>query len=219
MRGSASCGRCPRRTRARSRRLRRTAKALGDRLARGVDYAELIRALDPSEPAHAALLAESTVLLRGSGYAAFDDEVPTPARARRRRRPVRAHDRAAAAARRPLRRRGLPRVSAPARTSPDWVREALPALPEEMERRTAAPSNTRPGSSRPSRPQCSSERVGETFDAVVVELDEHDGGGTVQLTEPAVTAHCPGELPLGERVNVRLSLADVAKRQVRFELA
>jgi hypothetical protein len=63
-------------------------------------------------------------------------------------------------------------------------------------------------------------RVGEEFDAVVVELDEHGGdGGTVQLTEPAVTAHCQGELPLGERVRVRLVLADVAKRQIRFELA
>ena len=63
-------------------------------------------------------------------------------------------------------------------------------------------------------------RVGEMFDAVVVELDEHgDRGGVVQLTEPAVTAHCEGKLPLGERVRVRLVLADTAKRQVRFELA
>jgi exoribonuclease R len=61
--------------------------------------------------------------------------------------------------------------------------------------------------------------VGEAFDAVVVDVDEHDGGGTIQLTEPAVTAHCEGELPLGERVRVRLTLADVAKRQIRFELA
>ena len=49
-------------------------------------------------------------------------------------------------------------------------------------------------------------------------MDEHDGGGSVQLTEPAVTAHCEGNLPLGERVQVRLELADVAKRQVRFRL-
>jgi hypothetical protein len=61
------------------------------------------------------------------------------------------------------------------------------------------------------------ERVGQTFEAVVVEVDR-DGGGTVQLTDPAVTAHCTGELPLGERVTVRLELADVAKRQVRFVL-
>jgi hypothetical protein len=34
-----------------------------------------------------------------------------------------------------------------------------------------------------------------------------------------VTARCAGDLPLGERVRVRLMLADVMKRQVRFELA
>ncbi len=35
-----------------------------------------------------------------------------------------------------------------------------------------------------------------------------------------MTARCQGEeLPLGERVEVRLELADVLKRQVRFTLA
>ena len=43
--------------------------------------------------------------------------------------------------------------------------------------------------------------------------------GSVQLTHPAVTAHCEGDLPLGERVSVKLESADVAKRQVRFLLA
>ena len=62
--------------------------------------------------------------------------------------------------------------------------------------------------------------IGDTFDAVVVEADDDDDGGTVQLTDPAVTARCQGEeLPLGERVEVRLELADVLKRQVRFTLA
>ena len=61
--------------------------------------------------------------------------------------------------------------------------------------------------------------VGETFQAVVVDVDEHDGGGTVQLKEPAVTARCEGDdLPLGERIDVRLEVADVMKRLVRFSL-
>jgi hypothetical protein len=34
-----------------------------------------------------------------------------------------------------------------------------------------------------------------------------------------VTAHCEGDLPLGERVSVKLESADVGKRQVRFLLA
>jgi len=53
-----------------------------------------------------------------------------------------------------------------------------------------------------------------------VDVDEHDGGGAVQLKEPAVTARCEGDsLPLGERVAVRLEVADVMKRLVRFALA
>jgi len=61
--------------------------------------------------------------------------------------------------------------------------------------------------------------VGDTFEAVVVEVDEHDGGGVVQLREPAVTARCTGDLPLGEQVEVRLEVADVMERLVRFALA
>jgi exoribonuclease R len=63
-------------------------------------------------------------------------------------------------------------------------------------------------------------RVGDVFGAVVVEVDGDGDGGTVQLTDTAVAARCVGvDLPLGERVDVRLVLADVVARQVRFELA
>jgi hypothetical protein len=41
-------------------------------------------------------------------------------------------------------------------------------------------------------------------------------GGTVALDEPAVRARCEGELPLGERVEVRLVSADPQLRTVLF---
>lgn len=64
-------------------------------------------------------------------------------------------------------------------------------------------------------------REGEDFDAVVVDLDEkHPSHGTVQLREPAVRAKCETapdhRLPLGERLRVRLTVADPATRTVRF---
>jgi len=63
-------------------------------------------------------------------------------------------------------------------------------------------------------------RVGETFDAGVVDLDEASGhrppGGTVAVDEPAVRARCVGSLPLGERIPVRLDTADPATRKVLF---
>jgi exoribonuclease R len=102
---------------------------------------------------------------------------------------------------------------------PEWVRAALPKLPEEMETSNRRAQQYEAGVISIVEAAVLERRVGDLFEAVVVEVDEHDGGGTVQLTEPAVTAHCGGDLPLGERVRVRLTLADVAKRQVRFELA
>ena len=170
-------------------------------------------------PAQAALLLESTVLLRGSGYAAFDDEVPADA--------IHAgigaeytHTTA------PLRRlvdryAGEVCVSVSAGVDvPDWVRAALPELPAEMERSNRRAQQYEAGIISTVEAAVLERSVGQVFEAVVVDVDEDGGGGTVQLTEPAVTAHCEGEnLPLGERVDVRLELADVAKRQVRFELA
>ena len=199
-------------------RLRRTATALGIEWPHELSYAALIRTLDPQRAAHAAFLAESTVLLRGSGYAAFEDDVPS--------RPAHAGIGAPYAhATAPLRRLvdryvGEACVALSAgKEVPEWVRAALPRLPEEMETSTRRAQQYEAGIISTVEAAILERRVGETFDAVVVEVDEHEGGGTVQLAEPAVTGHCVGEPPLGERVRVRLTLADVARRQVRFELA
>ena len=125
-------------------RLRRTARALGIDWSPELSYAALIRTLDPAQPAHAAFLAESTVLLRGSGYAAFDDEVPS--------RPAHAgvgapyaHATAPASPpRRPLRRRGLPGAQRRRGRPRLGPRRAPHGCRRRWRRRTAAPSNTRP---------------------------------------------------------------------------
>jgi len=200
------------------RRLRRTAAALGVEWPAETSYGELIRGLHPNLPSHAAFLSESTVLLRGSGYEAFDGAPPP--------HPVHAGVGAEYAhATAPLRRLvdryvGEVCLAAAAGTEvPGWARAALPGLPETMGRSNRRAQQYEAGIISTIEAAVLETRVGETFQAVVVEVDEQDGGGTVQLTEPAVTAKCEGTLPLGERVEVRLELADVAKRQVRFVLA
>ncbi|HET9508541.1 MAG TPA: hypothetical protein VFO81_11385, partial [Gaiellaceae bacterium] len=103
---------------------------------------------------------------------------------------------------------------------PEWARVALPALPEAMERSTSRAQQYEAGILSAVEAAVLQHRVGEIFGAVVVEVDGDGEGGTVQLTDPAVTARCVGDdLPLGDRVEVRLVLADVVARQVRFELA
>lgn len=200
-------------------RLRRTAAALGVDWPAELGYASLVRTLDPARPTHAAFLAESTVLLRGSGYAAFDGGPPG--------QPVHAGVGAPYAhATAPLRRlvdryvgEVCVAISAGADV-PEWARAALPALPEAMERSTSRAQQYEAGILSAVEAAVLEHRVGDVFGAVVVEVDGDGEGGTVQLTDPAVTARCIGvDLPLGDRVDVRLVLADVVARQVRFELA
>jgi exoribonuclease R len=65
-------------------------------------------------------------------------------------------------------------------------------------------------------------REGETFGAVVVDLDDRDEThGTVIVQEPAVEADVAGhdKLPLGEDVEVTLRTADVRTRTVEFALS
>lgn len=199
-------------------RLRRTAAALGVRWPEQTSYADFVRSLDPANTHHQAVLVESTVLLRGSGYEAFDGAGPGNARHEGIAAPY-AHATA------PLRRlvdRYVSEVCVAVNASaevPAWARAALPALPETMKRSAQRASQYEAGVVSAVEAAVLERSVGREFDAVVVEVDRDGEGGTVQLTEPAVTAHAKGELPLGERVRVRLTLADVALRQIRFELA
>jgi len=199
------------------RKLRRAARVLDVDWPDGTSYAEVIRSLDPAHPKHLALLEDATSLLRGAGYTAFDGGVPEQA----------THAAVAAEyahATAPLRRlvdRYVGEVClslCAGEKVPDWVREALPLLPQRM-----ADSDRRAGALER---ECVAlmeavvlqPAVGQVFDAAVVEVHEK-GGGTVQLREPAVRAECDGDLTAGERVRVRLAEVDVDERRVRFALA
>ena len=200
-------------------RLRRTARALGVDWPIDVAFPDFVRTLDPRLPAHAAVITESTVLLRGSGYVAFDDEVPAGA-AHAGVGAEYAHTTA------PLRRlvdRYVGEVClavSAGKAVPEWAHAALAGLPKTMDVSKRRAQQYEAGIISTVEAAVLESSVGDVFDAVVVDLHEHDGGGTVQLREPAVTARCDGdELPLGERVDVRLDVADVEKRLVRFSLA
>ncbi len=62
------------------------------------------------------------------------------------------------------------------------------------------------------------DRVGETFEAVVVDLN--DAEATIQLTEPAVVATiASGSHQLADRVHVQLESTDIYTRVLSFKLA
>lgn len=207
----------PRAGPVRINRLRHTARALGVTWEKGKPFATMIRDLDPQLPSHAALINEAASLLRGSGYAAFDDEVPTNARHAGVGAEY-AHTTA------PLRRLvdryvGEVCVSVSSGTPiPSWVREGLPALPVIMERSTRRAQQYEAGIISTLEAAVLRESIGEIFSAVVVDVDKE--GGVIQLTAPPVTGRCRGSnLPLGKRISARLVLADVAARQIAFEMA
>ncbi|SDI13493.1 RNB domain-containing protein [Sinosporangium album] len=204
----------PRASSSRVERVRRVAVALGVEWPEGAGYGEVVHGVDPREPAQAAFLHESRSLLRGAGYVAFDGAPPSRA------------EHAAVAApythvTAPLRRladRYATEVClavAAGEDVPERVREALGALPALME----AGARRSGGVDRACLDLVEAfvlrDRVGQTFEAVVVDVAE--GGGLVQLTDPAVVARFDGDgLPLGEAVTVRLTRADPATRDVRF---
>ncbi|MFF7436550.1 RNB domain-containing ribonuclease [Streptomyces sp. NPDC008122] len=201
-------------------RLRRSAQALGVDWPHHVSYADVVRSADPTNPRHAAFLQECTSLLRGAGYTVFTDgHVPTPA----------VH--AAVAdeythATAPLRRlvdryAGELCVAAVAGDEPpEWVRAALPALPDEMATGARRANTVERESVDIVEAALLRERVGEIFDAYVIDVKEREPAvGTVHLEDPAVVARIEGgeaKLPLGEWLRVRLSEADPGTAKVLF---
>ena len=105
-------------------RRRRARRALAGRAA----YEDFARDLRPTDAPQAALLEQARGVMGHAGYVAFSGEVPAAARARRPRDAVRAYNRTAAAAGRPLRARPARSSSRPAgRPRPGGGRDARAA--------------------------------------------------------------------------------------------
>lgn len=202
-------------------RLHRTARALGIEWPAEQLFPDFVRSLDPSRPTHAAMIVACSRLLRGAGYVTFNGELPEQAQ-----HSALASEYAHVTA--PLRRLtdrygGEICLALCAGTEvPDWVVTAMHELPDTMAssaRRAHAYENAIVD-------LCEAEllhdRVGETFSAVVVDLDEKDRHeGDITIQDPAIEATVTGtaELPLGVEVTVELVRADPRSRAVEFRLA
>ncbi|MCY0931608.1 RNB domain-containing ribonuclease [Streptomyces sp. H27-H1] len=201
-------------------RLRRAAKALRIDWPHHVPYAELVRGLDPHRPAHAAFLQECTTLLRGAGYTVFiGGATPDPALHAAVAAPY-AHCTA------PLRRlvdryTGELCVAAVTGTEPPgWALAALETLPKEMADGTRLANSAERESVDLVEAALLKDRVGETFEATVIDVKDREPlVGTVQLEEPAVIGRIEstsGDLPLGDRIRVRLTEAAPGTAKVLF---
>ena len=200
------------------RRLRQTARALGIRWPAELDYPDFVRSLDPEQPRAAAMLNACTTLFRGAGYKAFSGGVPEEAE-----HAALAIDYAHVTA--PLRRlvdryAGEICVALCAdRPVPQWVRQRLHGLPEEMAAAERRAKRYERAVVDLVEAFLLKDRVGEVFPGTVVDVDRERDRGTVVIPEPAVSAKVTGShLPLGEQVRVRLTGADVTNGAVAFVL-
>ncbi|TGN65265.1 RNB domain-containing ribonuclease [Nocardioides eburneiflavus] len=202
-------------------RLHRTARALGIEWPAEQLYPDFIRTLDPSLPTHAAMIVACTRLLRGAGYVTFNGELPEQAQ-----HSALASEYAHVTA--PLRRlvdryAGEVCVALCAGTEvPEWVVAAMHELPDTMAGSGRLANQYENAIVDLCEAELLHDRVGERFDAVVVDLDEKDKRrGDITIQDPAIEATVTGagELPLGEEVSVELVEADPRTRKVGFRLA
>ncbi|MFE0102234.1 RNB domain-containing ribonuclease [Streptomyces sp. NPDC059009] len=201
-------------------RLRRCAKALGVDWPHHVPYAEVVRSLDPANTRHAAFLQECTTLLRGAGYTVFTDGKIPEQTVHAAVADEYTHCTA------PLRRlvdryaSELCVAAVAGEEPPEWVRAALDSLPKEMADGSRRAGTVERESVDIVEAALLKDRVGEIFDATVIEVKEHEPAvGTVHVQDPAVVARISGgtsKLPLGERLRVRLTQADPLTSKVQF---
>lgn len=209
------------------------ARARGATWPADQTYGAFLRTLDRDDPAHLALIHEATSLFRGAGYTAFDGAAPEQPGHAAVAAPY-AH--VTAPLRRLVDRFGLLTCLAlSAEEVPEAVRAVLPQLPELMkagDQRASAISRATTDAVEAAQ---LSGRVGQEFDAVVVE-DRGERGLVVALRGEAVVARCErgsggsagstgsagsgdsGGSLAGEEVRSRLVEADIAGHRVLFRL-
>ncbi|NUT17947.1 MAG: RNB domain-containing ribonuclease [Hamadaea sp.] len=190
-------------------KLRTAAAGLGIEWPAEVSVGRVLAGLDPKNPRAAAFIDQTAETLRGAGYTAFDGVRPEQTD----------HGGVAGAyahVTAPLRRLADRYATEAAlavyegRPVPDEIRAALPKLPEVMAETGRIASAADRGAIDLAEALLLKDRVGEVFDAAVVDDDQ------IALDEPPVRARCSGDLKPGERVRARLTDADPVKRLVRF---
>lgn len=187
----------------------------------GRAYPRFIDALDPSDPAQVAMLVACTRVLRGAGYASFRGALPD--------QPMQSalaaeYTHATAPMRRLVDRyTGEICIALCAgKPVPDWVLEKLDALPGTMRAADHTAGQFERATTDLLEAVVLSSRIGESFPGIVTNLEDGDARiGTVMIADPAIETRVKADrdLPLGQRVDVKLLEADPARRQTKFELA
>lgn len=193
---------------------RRRTIALGHPWPEEMPHGEYLRSLDTADPEQLALMFAAATLFRGAGYTPFDGAHPRETNQSAVAAPY-AHT--TAPLRRLVDRFVLPICEAIAngRQIPQWARQALPTLPGLMATSDQLASRVERESLNAVEAAVLNSFIDQEFDGVVISA-RPESGGTIQLKDPPVTAHCEGELQTGSTIRARLVKADIARREVLF---
>jgi len=199
------------------RMLHHTAEALGVNWANNMTLHELDRTLDATNPRHAAFALAARRAGGGATYATFGaDVVPWHAAV------AATYAHATAPLRRLADRYVLDLVcllDTGGSPSDDDLAN-LSALPEIMERAETIQSHVDRAVLDMVEAVTLEHRIGDVFDAAIVDVERGRDAARIQLADPVVVASVKmsGATP-GQHVRVKLVSADPAARQVHFELA
>jgi len=194
--------------------LRLTARALGVDWPGSATLTQIERTLDPADPRHATLMLAIRRAGNGASYRAFAaGETPWHAAV------AAPYAHATAPLRRLADRYVVEAALAVANGQPvpDHVAAALPRLPKIMARADSRAGQIDRAVIGMAEAVLLSGREGEVFDAVVTGVAAR--GADVQLCALPVTARLdPAGLSPDDRVAVRLTGTDVARRSIAFAL-
>ncbi len=200
-------------------RFKRAARALGVTWPDGASAGEVLAGLDPTLPVSQALMSDATRLLRGAGYEAFDG---TPPKVKEHAGIGGPYAHVTAPLRRLADRFGteVSLAICAGTPVPDWVKEALPQVPEVMSTSDHFAAKVDRTCLDQVETWMLDGKVGQTFEAFVLRVNDDGKGGEVVLTTPPVIADCAGSnLPEGKAVQVTLTAVDPVKRSVKFALS
>ena len=205
--------------------LHHVARALGVEWPRGVTLHQLAARLDPVEPKQAAFLLAARRAGGGASYAPYaDGEIPWHAAV------AATYAHATAPLRRLADRYVLDTVcslfdSADADADADAGAGSAPTadfvatLPDVMHRAQTMQSHVDHAVVDLVEAVTMQTRVGDVFDATVVDVERDRNVVRIQIADPAVWASVKATAQPGDHLRVRLVSADPAARQVRFEPA